>query len=49
MEENIKKTEKETIYIDIPQGSDNNEIIILRNQGILLMKIIKETLKYLLQ
>ena len=33
MEENIKKTEKETIYIDIPQGSDNNEIIILRNQG----------------
>ena len=33
MEGNIKKTERETIYIDIPQGADNNEIIILKNTG----------------
>lgn len=31
--ENIKQKETETIYIDIPCGADNNEIIILRNKG----------------
>ena len=30
---NIIKTETETIYIDIIQGSDNNEIIIIENKG----------------
>lgn len=30
---NIIKTEIETIYIDIIQGSDNNEIIIIENKG----------------
>ena len=33
MEGNVKKTEKETIYIDIPKGADTNEIIILKGQG----------------
>ena len=30
---NIIKTETETIYIDIIQGSDNNEIIIIEDKG----------------
>ena len=33
IEGDVKKTEKETIYVDIPQGADNNEIIILKNHG----------------
>ncbi len=33
MENNIKKVEQETIYVDIRSGIDNNEIIILRNRG----------------
>lgn len=30
---NIKKMEKETIYIEIPHGIDNNEIIIMKGKG----------------
>ena len=30
---NIKKQEKETLYVDISKGIDNNEIIILKNKG----------------
>ena len=33
MEENIRKVENETIYIDIKPGIDTDEIIILRNRG----------------
>ena len=33
IEENQKKIEKETIYINIPRGTDKNEIIIYRNKG----------------
>ena len=33
MEENIKKMEQETIYVDIKAGIDDSEIIILRNRG----------------
>lgn len=33
LEDNIKRIEKETIYIDIPKGIDNNEIIIIRDKG----------------
>jgi len=33
MEENIKKIEQETIYVDIKAGIDDSEIIILRNRG----------------
>jgi DnaJ-class molecular chaperone len=32
-ENNVKTFEKETLYVDIPKGIDNNEIIILRNKG----------------
>ena len=28
-----KKMEKETIYVDIPKGVDNNEIIVIENKG----------------
>ena len=31
--DNIKKIEKETLYVDIPKGIDNNEIIIMGNKG----------------
>lgn len=30
---NVKKMERETVYLDIPPGVDNNEIIILENKG----------------
>jgi len=30
---NIKKVETETIYVDIPVGIDNNEIIIMKGKG----------------
>lgn len=33
LENGIKKNEVETIYIDIPEGIDNNEILILRERG----------------
>ena len=32
-ENNIRKTERERIYINIPKGIDNNEMIILKNKG----------------
>ena len=33
LDNNVKVKEKETIYIDIYPGIDNNELIILRNKG----------------
>ena len=33
LENNIRKQETETIYVDIPQGIDKNEIIIIREKG----------------
>ena len=33
MENNVKRNETETLYIDIPRGIDNNEIIVLRDRG----------------
>jgi DnaJ family protein B protein 4 len=33
IENNIKIHEKQTIYIDIPKGIDDGEIIVLQNQG----------------
>jgi len=41
MENDIKVFEKETLYINIPKGSDDNEIIVLREKG----NIISENLK----
>jgi DnaJ-class molecular chaperone len=31
--DDVRKVEKETIYIDIPKGIDNNEMIVLQNRG----------------
>ena len=33
IESDIKNTENETIYVSIPKGIDNNEIIVLENKG----------------
>ena len=33
IENGIKVFEKETIYVDIPRGIDDNELIVLRNKG----------------
>ncbi len=33
IQENVKTFEKETLYINIPKGVDNNELIILENKG----------------
>ena len=33
LENNIKKQETEAIYVDVPEGVDNNEIIIIREKG----------------
>lgn len=33
IEGNIKHLEKETLYIQIPKGIDNNEILLFRNKG----------------
>jgi len=30
---NMKKVEKETIYVDVPKGIDNNEIILIEGKG----------------
>ena len=39
--DNEKRIEKEKIYVDIPKGIDDNELIIIKNKG----NIIDETLK----
>jgi DnaJ family protein B protein 5 len=33
LEDNERKTEKETLYVSVPQGVDNNEILILKEKG----------------
>jgi len=35
-DDEIRRTEKEKIYVEIPRGVDNNEIIILRDKGNIL-------------
>jgi DnaJ-class molecular chaperone len=40
-----KIIEKETIYVDIPQGIDENEIIILRDKGNVISDICKGDIK----
>jgi len=42
---NINKTEKETIYITIPKGIDDNEIIIIREKGNMLSEENKGDVK----
>ena len=41
VEGEMKRVEKETIYIDIPEGTDNNEILFIREKG----NIISDTNK----
>ena len=33
LESDVKRIEKETIYVDIPPGIDHNEIIVIENKG----------------
>ena len=33
MYNNLLKQEKETLYVEIPKGIDNDEIIIIENKG----------------
>jgi curved DNA-binding protein len=44
-EDNIKRIEKETIYVTIPRGIDENEIIILRDIGNVLSENNKGDIK----
>jgi DnaJ family protein B protein 4 len=45
LENNVKREETETIYLPIPAGIDNNEIIILREKGNILNENNKGDLK----
>jgi len=45
IENGIKVFEKETIYVPIPQGIDENEMIILRDKGNILNEQIKGDVK----
>lgn len=50
-ENNTKIHEMETIYIEIPKGADDNEIIVLNNQGNIISqdeKIIKGDIKVII-
>jgi DnaJ-class molecular chaperone len=44
-ENGIKREETETIYITIPKGVDNNELIILRDKGNIINDSIKGDIK----
>jgi len=45
MENGIKVNEKETIYVAVPQGIDDNEILILRDKGNVLNENVKGDVK----
>jgi DnaJ-class molecular chaperone len=45
MENGIKVHEKETIYVTVPQGIDDNEMIILRDKGNVLNENVKGDVK----
>ena len=45
LENDVKREETETIYIPIPRGVDNNEIIILREKGNILSENNKGDIK----
>jgi len=45
LEDGTKVFEKETIYIDIPQGIDENEMIILRDRGNVISEQVKGDIK----
>jgi DnaJ family protein B protein 4 len=45
VENNVKREETETIYLPIPRGIDNNELIILRDKGNMLSETNKGDIK----
>ena len=45
LENGIKVFEKETIYVTVPEGIDDNEMIILRDKGNVLNENIKGDIK----
>ena len=45
VQDNSKSFEKETIYVEIPQGIDDNEIIILKDKGNLINEQVKGDIK----
>lgn len=45
LENGIKTHEKETIYVTIPQGIDDNEILILREKGNVINDTVKGDIK----
>jgi DnaJ-class molecular chaperone len=49
LENGTKMFEKETIYVDIPKGIDDNEIIILRDKGNVKSENCKGDLKLFIQ
>jgi DnaJ family protein A protein 2 len=48
-QDNNKTFEKETIYIDIPKGVDNGEIIILQDKGNVMQNGMKGDVKIFIQ
>jgi DnaJ-class molecular chaperone len=44
-ENNFKKEENENIYVDVPRGIDNNEIIILKDKGNVINDQLKGDIK----
>ena len=44
-EANAKREEEETLYIQIPKGADNNEIIVLREKGNSINATLKSDVK----
>jgi DnaJ-class molecular chaperone len=48
-EEDVKRVEKETLYINIPKGSDNNELILLRDKGNIISENNKGDIKIFLK
>jgi DnaJ-class molecular chaperone len=46
--DNFKQNERENIYVNIPQGSDDNEIIVLENKGHVLNEHVKGDIKIVL-
>jgi DnaJ-class molecular chaperone len=43
--DNVKQNERENIYVNIPQGSDDNEMIVLENKGHILNEHVKGDIK----
>jgi DnaJ-class molecular chaperone len=45
IENNLKVFEKQTVYVMVPKGVDDNEIIVLENQGNILSELCKGDIK----